>query len=258
MKLRTKLALAISASLLTGAVSASQLDFRHEWKGETKQQASRVKLSSGWKLNSDWTTNVGVEMKFAGNNSDSIVDPSFEYESDEEFFTDTELTETELDLGLTYKVNSNWQIKPGMPIAMTPRKVTFKPQLRVVYKADFGLTTALRYRHEFASYSDLDDGDTSMKTGEKVNNPQKSKVTLTGGYKVKALPNLKLSYEANYVKSLDNVKQFDGEDWEYDYGVTVGYQLGNWRPYAEIWNSDVSSSTDERQAKYRAGIKYKF
>jgi len=97
-----------------------------------------------------------------------------------------------------------------------------------------------------------------METGEKVNNPQKSKVTLTGGYKVKALPNLKLSYEANYVKSLDNVKQFDGEDWEYDYGITVGYQLGNWRPYAEIWNSDVSSSTDERQAKYRAGIKYKF
>lgn len=258
MKLRTKLALAISASLLTSAASASTIDYRHEWKAETKTQASRIKLSTGSKLDKNLSVNFGLEMKFAGNNSDAIDGSDFEYESDEDFFNDTELTETELDLGVTYVLNKNWQFKPGMPIAMTPRKVTFKPQLRVVHKADFGLTTALRYRHEFANYSDSSDGDKDQETDLKVNNPTKSKVTLTGGYKIKALPNLKLSYEANYIKSWDNVNQFDSKDWEYDAGVIVGYQLGDFRPFMEIWSVDVKSDQSNRQARFRAGIKYNF
>jgi len=250
MKLRNKLALAISASLMASAATAATVDFRHEWKGKNHEEASRVKISTGWDLSENWTTNAGLEMKFASQDKTKTFESPY-------------LTETELDLGLTYKINDNWQFKPGMPIAMTSTKVTFKPQVRMVYKADFGLTTALRYRHEFANYiddtSDTDYGDSSTVEGvDKQNNPQKSKVTLTGSYKVESLPNLKLSYEANYVKSWDDVKQFDGDDWEYDYGITVGYQMGNWRPYAELWNSDVSSSTDERQAKYRAGIKYYF
>lgn len=245
MKLRNKIAIALSTAILASAASAAQIDFRHEWRSVTYQEASRVKLGTGFKINNDWKTNVGIEMKFASYDKTKT-------------FEDVYLTETELDLGATYKINKNWQFKPGMPIAMTDRKITFKPQVRMVYKADMGLTTALRYRHEFANYSDPTDGDTDMETGEKVNNPQKSKVTLTGSYKIKSLPNLKLSYEANYVKSHNNVKQFDGKDSEYDAGLIVGYQLGNWRPYGEIWDIDQSSSTADRQLKYRLGIKYKF
>jgi len=245
MKLRNKIAIALSTAIIASAASAAQIDFRHEWKSVDHKEASRVKLSTGFKIDDQWKTNLGVEMKFASFDRTKTL-------------KDTELTETELDLGATYKINKHWEFKPGMPIAMTDRKTTFKPQVRMVYKADMGLTTALRYRHEFANYSDPTDGDTDMETGNKVNKPQKSKVTLTGGYKVKSLPNLKLNYEANYVKSLDNVKQFDGNDWEYDVGLIVGYQLGNWRPFAEIWDVDQSSSTADRQLKYRLGIKYKF
>lgn len=245
MKLRNKVALAISASLLASAASAATLDFRHEWKAENHEEASRVKLSTGWKIDKSWKANAGVEMKFK----------SFDKT---ETLNDTYLTETELDLGLTYKLNKQWQIKPGMPIAMTERKTTFKPQVRVVHKSSFGLTTGLRYRHEFANYSDPTDGDTDQSTGEKANSPQKSKVTLTGSYKVKALPKLRLSYEANYIKSWDDVYQFDSKDWEYDAGVIVGYQLGNWRPYMEAWTVDEGSKTSKRQARYRVGVKYKF
>jgi len=247
MKLQNKLALAITSAILSSTVTATQIDFRHEYKGESETHASRVKLSDSFvpfEDMKDLKVNFGLEMKFASFDSTDFMD-------------DLELTETELDMGLTYKMG-NWQIKPGMPIAMTDRKTTYKPQLRVVYNADFGLTTALRYRHEFANYSDPTDGDTSMETGDKVNRPTKSKVTLTGGYKVKSMPNLKLNYEANYVKSWDDVRQYDGKDWEYDAGIIVGYQMGDWRPYAELWSVDVDSATDERQAKFRLGVKYRF
>jgi len=246
MKLQNKIILAVATSVLSSTAFAAQLDFRHEWKNDTHDEASRVKLGTGFNIDSveNLKANVGLEMKFASFDRTQTLN-------------DTELTETELDLGLTYKMGQ-WQIKPGMPISLTDRKRTFKPQIRVVYNSSFGLQTALRYRHEFANYSDPEDGDTNAETGEKVNRPQKSKVTLTGSYKVKSLPNLKLNYEANYVKSWNHVKQFDNKDWEYDAGLIVGYQLGDWRPYGEIWSSDEGSSTSKRQAKFRVGIKYKF
>lgn len=246
MKLQNKLIFAVATTLLSSAASAAQIDFRHEWRSHDNKEASRVKLGTGFKIDSvdNLKANIGIEMKFASFDRTKTL-------------SNTELTETELDLGLTYKMGK-WQIKPGMPIALTDRKTTFKPQIRVVYKSDFGLTTALRYRHEFANYSDPTDGDTNVETGLKVNDPTKSKVTLTGSYKFESLPNLKLSYEANYIKSWDKVKQFDNKDWEYDAGIVVGYQFGNWRPFAEIWTIDESSSSSRRQAKYRAGIKYKF
>ncbi|MDN2663487.1 oligogalacturonate-specific porin KdgM family protein [Psychromonas sp. 14N.309.X.WAT.B.A12] len=247
MKLQNKLIFAVATTVLSGAASAATIDFRHEYKADNEQQASRVKLSNNFRPVEDMKdlkVNLGLEMKFA----------SFDKT---DTFDDTYLTETELDMGLTYRIGK-WQIKPGMPIALTDRKRTFKPQIRIVYKSDFGLQTALRYRHEFANYSDPTDGDTNVETGNKVNRPTKSKVTLTGSYKVESMPDLKLSYEANYVKSWDKVKQFDNKDWEYDAGIIVGYQFGDWRPFAEIWTVDEGSSSSKRQARYRAGIKYSF
>ncbi|WP_298942911.1 oligogalacturonate-specific porin KdgM family protein [uncultured Psychromonas sp.] len=246
MKLQNKLIFAVATTVLSSAAFAAQIDFRHEWKADNYEEASRIKLGTGFKFENvdNLKSNIGLEMKFKSFDKTKTLENTY-------------LTETELDLGLTYKMGK-WQIKPGMPIALTDRKRTFKPQIRIVYKSDFGLQTALRYRHEFANYSDPTDGDTNVETGKKVNRPTKSKVTLTGSYKIDDLPNLKLSYEVNYVKSWDKVRQFDGKDWEYDAGLVVGYQFGDWRPFAELWTVDESSSSSKRQARYRAGIKYKF
>lgn len=246
MKLRNKILIAISASIITStAVASTAIDFRHEWKAEDKKQASRIKLGHGYNIAEDWKGNVGLEMKFR---SDDATDT----------FNNVILTETELDLSVTYKLNNNWQLQPGMPIALTPTKTTVKPQFRVIHKSDFGLTTALRFRYELANFADDDGGDKNMDTGDRINQPHKTKTTLTGGYKIQSMPNLKLSYEANYIKSMDNVMQFDGKDWDYDLGLKAGYRLGDWQPFAEVWDVKVSSSTDERQLKFRAGVKYYF
>ncbi|WP_022941334.1 oligogalacturonate-specific porin KdgM family protein [Psychromonas hadalis] len=246
MKLLNKILIAISATLIAGTTTAStSIDFRHEWKAEDKKQASRVKMGHNYGINDDWQGNIGIEMKFRSYDATNT-------------FEDVMLTETELDWGYTYKVNRNWELKPGMPIAITDRKTTFKPQLRIVYRADMGLTTALRYRYEIANYADSADGDTSMETGEKINQPHRTKLTLTGAYKIESMPALKLSYEANYIKSHDDVRQYDGKDSDYDIGLKAGYRMGNWQPFTELWDVKVDSKTDQRQMKLRAGVKYYF
>lgn len=246
MKLQNKILAAMTASLIAGtAMASTSIDFRHEYKTDDEKQASRIKLGHNYSINDDWKGNIGIEMKFASE------DPT-------DTFDNLKLTETELDWGYTYKVNKNWQIKPGMPIAMTDRKTTLKPQLRIQHNADMGLTTALRVRYELANYADATDGDTSMETNEKVNKPHKVKTTLTGAYKIQSMPNLKLSYEANYIKSMDDVRQFDGKDWDYDIGLKAGYRVGAWQPFTEVWDVKVDSKTEQRQIKLRLGVKYYF
>ena len=78
MKLRTKIALAISASILASAASAASLDYRHEWKVESGTQAARVKLGSGWKLDKKWKVNASVEMKLKSQESYSFTQLSID------------------------------------------------------------------------------------------------------------------------------------------------------------------------------------
>ncbi|MFA0678651.1 hypothetical protein AB4567_30435, partial [Vibrio sp. 10N.222.51.A6] len=90
--------------------------------------------------------------------------------------------------------------------------------------ADFGLTTALRYRHEFQNYTDSSSSSLTKVNGEKIalagETVQQGKFTLTGAYKFQDedLKNLQLSYEANYVKSYEDQVKANGKDWEWDLG----------------------------------------
>ena len=92
----------------------------------------------------------------------------------------------EIDNTATYKIDNNWYLQMGMPIAWDwdepnandgdwkMKKVTFKPQFRVGYKADMGLTTAIRYRHEYADFRNHTQfGDKDSETGERLESAQK-------------------------------------------------------------------------------------
>ncbi|NLS13767.1 porin [Vibrio sp. SM6] len=270
MKKMNLLAIAVATSLTAGAATGAAIDFRHEWrdsveynnndgseKSKDVRQSSRVKISDSWKYDKQVKFNAGLEVKFQDKKDTS------------KFLSDPYIYETELDLGSQYTIDKNWYIQIGMPIAFafenpdsskdhTLKKVTYKPQFRVGYKADMGLTTALRYRHEFADFRNYQTYGDKNVYGDRQSNPQKYKVTLTGSYKIESLPKLSLAYEANYVKSLDNVLQYNDKDWEWDLGFKTGYKFGSWQPFAEIWTVDLGSTTDEREMKYRLGIKYSF
>ncbi|MGY5453334.1 oligogalacturonate-specific porin KdgM family protein [Agarivorans sp. MS3-6] len=247
-KMKT-LPIAIAAVFLSGTAVAGQLDIRTEYKHETEQHAGRIKIGDSTKVSDAGSWNYSVEMKFeSGENADG---------TEGGFLQNLQRGDSEFDWGYKHKLNKKWYVHPGMPITFGNNRITYKPQFRVGYKSDFGLKTALRYRYEIRKYSE----EASSYGGETWN---KSKITLTGGYKIKSMPNLKLDYEANYWYShefdVDTGKdrQFDNGADNWDLGLFVGYQIENWRPYFELWNSSVSSKTNERQLKTRIGVKYKF
>ena len=285
MKKMNMVALAVATSLFGGAASAASIDFRHEYRAAidyTKNDGSkasaddrhqsRVKAGESFKLNDDWKLSSSIEMKFHSDDSYYNEDGDLKSANSQRALQDLYMYGMEIDNTATYKIDSNWYLQVGMPIAWDwdepkgnvdgdwkMKKVTYKPQFRVGYKAEMGLTTALRYRHEFADFRNHEKfGDKDSVTGERLESAQKSRLTYTGAYKIEQLPNLKLSWEANYIKSLDNVLLYNSDDWEWDAGIKVGYKLGSWQPFGELWSSDVSSTSDQREAKYRVGIKYSF
>ncbi|MCW4445256.1 oligogalacturonate-specific porin KdgM family protein [Vibrio splendidus] len=282
----TKIAAAVACTLLAGTAAGASLDYRYEYRAATDytktngdtahvdaRHQHRVKLGESFKLSDKWKHSTGLELKFHGDDSDYDEDSGSVKSANSQSFYDGNwyIYGMEIDNTATYKIDNNWYLQMGMPIAWDwdepnandgdwkMKKVTFKPQFRVGYKADMGLTTAIRYRHEYADFRNHTQfGDKDSETGERLESAQKSKVTLTGSYKIESLPKLGLSYEANYVKSLDNVLLYNSDDWEWDAGLKVNYKFGSWKPFAEIWSSDISSSSKDREAKYRVGIAYSF
>ncbi|OEF23308.1 oligogalacturonate-specific porin KdgM family protein [Vibrio rumoiensis] len=234
-----KITLAATTLLLaTSAVSvnAASLDYRHEYKHDTESNGDRIKIGGSTKVELG-THYYSVEMKFNGK------DGSYGYQ-------DLERGDSEFEYSFKYFVNDNFYLQPGMPITMGDQRVTYKPQLRVGYEFDSGITAKLRYRHEFRDFTD------EKENGETW---QKSKVTANLTYTWNST--VQFDFETNYEKARegDNWLLYDGKDWNYDYNLKVGYKNdSNWRPYFELGNVSVSSKSDERQLRSRVGLTYSF
>lgn len=253
MKTTTITTALVTSILSISAASAATLDYRAEYKHEDETYAHRIKIGGSKSLSDNMKLSLGVEQKFHSQDTTNVWDQVVAGDS-------------EFSWAVRYQIDDQWYIQPGMPITFgdDDEKTTYKPQLRVGYKSSFGLTTALRYRHEFQVYSDeagsktLTDGTSVDIAGKTV---EQGKWTLSGAYQFsdQELKNIKLSYEVNYNKNYDDVRLSDGKDSEWDAGVTVGYQMGDFRPYFELWTVDHGSSAeDERQLRTRVGIKYNF
>ncbi|PMH44635.1 hypothetical protein BCU68_12365 [Vibrio sp. 10N.286.49.B3] len=251
MKAVTKIATLVATTLLAGGAAATSLDYRAEYKHDSKEYTHRIKLGDSTTINDKTKLSFGIEQKFNSQDKSNYWDEMVRGDS-------------EFDWGVRYALNKKWYLQPGMPITFASDKTTYKPQFRVGFTSSFGLTTALRYRHEFQVYSS-EAGTKTLTDGTKVSVASKTveqgKLTLTGSYKFadKELQKIKLSYEANYNKNYDEVRLYNGDkDWQWDAGIIAGYQIGDFRPYVELWNVQVSSSTDERQLRTRLGLKYYF
>ncbi|GAM58749.1 hypothetical protein JCM19231_4805 [Vibrio ishigakensis] len=247
-----KIAFAVVATLLAGAANAGSLNYRAEYKHDEKTYAQRVKIGESVNIADKTKLYFSVEQKFQSNDTT-------------DFWKEVERGDSEFDWGIRYDLNKQWYFQPGMPITFGNERTTYKPQLRVGYRSSFGLTTALRYRHEFREYTSsstdnrrLTDGTSAAAAGKTF---QEGKWTLTGSYRFSnpSLKNLRLSYEANYMHNYDDVVIFNDTNENWDLGGIIGYQFGNIRPYMEFWNvKGKGSNNDDRQLRTRIGVAYSF
>ncbi|CAM3125384.1 oligogalacturonate-specific porin KdgM family protein [Vibrio rarus] len=245
-----KIALAVIATLFAGTVSASSIDYRHEYKAGRQQHQNRVKLSTSvqaWKFAS--------EVKFGGSKIDG------EYPS---AFKNLAMTSSELTIEHKTKLTKHLYIQPGFDLTLNPTSVVYKPQVRVGYKFPMGITTKLRYRHEFRRYTE----GSSMTgiDGDKYTAVNRSKFTANVTYKFKF--GLGFDLESNFAQDFFNntwamgsTKRGQNVHYEWDYNVLAYYRPQGWnfQPYFELGNIQASSpSNDKRELRTRVGLKYNF
>ncbi|CAM3125289.1 oligogalacturonate-specific porin KdgM family protein [Vibrio rarus] len=231
----THIALFTLTTLCATAASAASIDYRQEYKHQDKKYASRVKIGSS-----------------VGNHFFSL-----EAKQTGKPISDWEAADNEFVYGYNIKINKHWRVTPSMPITFGSDRVTYKPQLKVQYKFDSGLTTKVRYRHEFRKY-----------TGAKSTQDSIDRSKFTGNIDYK-IGGLQLGFEANYAQDFFNNDQWFGGDHakrnnEWDYNFKIGYKGSgwNWRPYVELGNVQYSKGpsprNSNRQLRSRVGISYSF
>lgn len=231
MNLHKKISLAAAATLITTNLSAASLDIREEYKHGGEETAGRIKI--GGNAGNHF---FGVEMKHSG-------------------FSDIEnleVKENEFEYGYRWNVTKQFRVQPSMPITISDGRTTYKPQVRVQYKFDNGITTKLRYRHEFRNFTEESDRDS-------VN---RSKVTANIAYNWNQL---QFDLEGNYAEDFIDKEWNDGSN-EWDYNLKVGYKIDNtnWRPYIELGNVQCNSACanegydSSRQLRSRVGVTYSF
>lgn len=231
MKRNTLLLAVATAGMFSTAASATSLDFRHEYKSDTKQHASRVKMGHTFENN----LSVDLEVKFKGEEG--------------KFMEDLKSNGTEIGINYKYQINDEWALIPGMPIEFSNSGDTYKPQLRLTYtpKAWEGFSISGRYRLDVKpGESNTDNGDRRLR----------HRYTANLGYKYQQWT---FGAELNYYYSdSSDYILYDNKRTNYENNLTVHYKMGDWTPWVEFGDVSVDKNSSDRELRSRVGIRYSF
>lgn len=216
--------------LLSSTASAVMVDLRHEYLDDSKANYDRVYISHRF----DNGFGFAVEAKTRSGGDDQER-PFSEFGDNGDEYT------------LSYQFStSDFVIQPGFVLETASSTAIYKPYLRVQYNINDQWWVAVRYRYEYSrntdSGSEVDKDDGHMNRGD---------VWL--GYNV---GNLGFELNALYKKSDQVIYNNDKDDYEYNFRTS--YKIDNITPYVEVGNVSVSSSSEDRQTRFRVGMAYTF
>ncbi|CAH0528790.1 oligogalacturonate-specific porin KdgM family protein [Vibrio hippocampi] len=150
----------------------------------------------------------------------------------------------EVQLGYRYDVNDTIRLTPQLQVTSSTSGLMWKPQLGFRYQLGGGLSTELKYKHEF--FVRNNDSDTA----------EKSQYQFNLNYKVKALT---LGLQYDYFKSLDNVKQYNHHDFKQLLELKAYYRVAKgWTPFVTFSGVPVSNVSEDYQLRTRVGFLYSF
>jgi len=166
-------------------------------------------------------------------------------------YNETVSNGTEVVASYVYKFNSAFQLEPGFSLDSSSSSNNYRPYLRGKLNLTDDVSASLRYRPYYKRLST--NIGTSKDTSETGYN-------LTTVLAWKFLKDYSLEYEFDYKKANSaGVILSDNEDYEWTHDVKLSWNLDkNWAPYTAVGNVPGSKSTDERQTRYRVGVKYSF
>ena len=137
-----------------------------------------------------------------------------------------------------------WQ--PGIAIETGDNIAIYKPYIRVQYNINDHWWTAFRYRQEYMRRN------TDGKDDRMVYRPE-----AWLGYNINDW-----MFELNGIyKIADSEDLYNNRKDDYEYNFRVAYKIGSWVPFVEVGNVSSgynTTTTDDRQTRYRVGLGYNF
>ncbi|MGP3593854.1 oligogalacturonate-specific porin KdgM family protein [Vagococcus sp. WN89Y] len=158
---------------------------------------------------------------------------------------------TEVVASYVYKINPTYQLEPGFSLDTSSSSNNYRPYLRGKVNFTNDVSGTLRYRPYFKRNSgNIGSAKDSHENG----------YNLTAALSFKLPLDFQFDYELDYKKATSaGVLIADNEnyDWTHDFKFTYKFDK-NWSPYFAIGNVSGSKYTDERQTRFRVGVKYNF
>lgn len=240
MNIITKAIIASTLIASTGYALANDykttIEYRHEYKDGSKKHSDRVKAFI------DTGNNLGFELDARYNN-----------DGQDEAFNSMTMNGSELSIFYYNKLSDNIVGVFGGSLDYNPMGLVYVPYARLNYSFDNGFRIQGRYKWKLWDYSQVGTDNQSYH----------SKIQQADGWLGYKTGNWDFQYEFNYWKEMEDNAQplYNNKSTNYLQNVRLMYSINTkdgtkWRPFIEIGDVSQNSFTDERQIRYRVGIKY--
>lgn len=235
MKFSFKLGL-VALALTSAAAQAVTLDYRFEYKADSKTSVHRYKI--GHTFESGLFT--GVEGKIA--EKSEVASDGFK-----EGTGDRSGNGSEWEMGYKYRVTDKLVLAPGVNIDIGDSYVGYRVEVKSFYSITDNWVTTLRWR-----------GGIQVDEVDGVADKNYNQINWELGYK-----NEHFSITGDYEYKFTNYDDYKGEHNNWLYNVNISVPINKqWVPYGEIGYvpryHSTDDSQDEMEMRYRFGIKYNF
>lgn len=240
MKNITKAVISSALLFATGYAVANDykttIEYRHEYRDGNEKHSDRVKAFI------DTGNNIGFELDARYNN-----------DGENEMFNSMSMNGSELSVFYYDKLNKNTVGLLGTSLDFSSAGIVYVPYARLNYSFDNGFRIQGRYKWKIWDYSQV--GTDGSSYHSKI-----QQFDTWIGYKT---GNWDFQYNFDYWKEMEDNGQalFDNGSTNYLQNFRLMYAIHTeggamWRPFMEIGDVSVDRYTDERQLRYRVGIKY--
>lgn len=207
------------------------LNYQHQYAEKKKKNVDKVMISKS--LENNLTFSLQAVMGTADTNSG---EPGKAF---------SRLTKDSIKgkVGYSYKFGDDFKIKPKFTYTHGKAKKSYKPSLKIGYSLTDRLTVTPGYNQKITHYDEH---------GQRSKRDEVWKV----GVKYKFD---RLTMGAGHKRVHSNTILYDNDNNNYSNKLAFEYKVTKqFRPYFQLSDVYVSKKTDERQARYRLGFKYKF
>ncbi|MEQ9867204.1 oligogalacturonate-specific porin KdgM family protein [Pectobacterium aroidearum] len=243
--MKAKILTMMVTSLISLSSMAVTIDYRHEMN-DTAKNDHKDRLLMSHRFDNGF--GLSMEGKWGQSGSDKTPNKPF---------NETVSNGTEVTASYLYKFDKTFGLEGGLNMVSTSNNNNYRPYIKGSVNITDSLYYALRYRASYLRNSN------NIGNPNSATNPTSIKgytITSTLGYKLPA--NFVVEYEFEYDKktkagSVGYIA--DNDNYGLTHNVKLAYKVDkNWTPYAEVGNVVGSTTTDERQTRYRVGVQYNF